>query len=332
MSSDNALDPRDKKRAKTGDASYLLSDGGNKSFDDLVDLSNDSLLGYLDDTRESSGSDDDVGSRDHVSCPYRRISELEGQIKDLCSIITFQRTNVIRLAWDASAKAAASQQQIIHLQELLESKCNENSAAKEESSSAAKEINQLRNLISAKDKRLNGIGKELLAKTREMEEMARETEAKVSKLKDIISSKDTIISLGCDKLAKRDSMIRELNKFIASKNAECLALKNEVRLSGLHQASQAAAQATGKRNPMRCMRCGNKKARPEHKSNASSSAVEFCLVPAMNRTPFWRVPPGYNIGDTCAKEKQADIAKEWRKICKENGYEDSGWEGWGRRY
>ena len=79
MSSDNALNPRDKKRAKTGDALYFLSDGENKSFDDLVDLSNDSLLGYLDDTRESSGSDDDVGSRDHISCLHRRISELEGQ-------------------------------------------------------------------------------------------------------------------------------------------------------------------------------------------------------------------------------------------------------------
>ena len=241
MSNENAVDPKDKKRAKTGDALYFLSDGENKSFDDLVDLSNDSLLGYLDHTSESSGSDDDVGSRDHISCLHRRISELEGQMKDLCGIITSQRTRMIRLAWDAwdaSAKEAASQKQNIHLQGLLESKCNENSAAKEESSFAAKEIDRLRNLISAKDKRLDCIGKELLTKTREMEEMARATEAKVSKLKDIISSKDTIISSGFDKLAKRDSMIRELNKFMASKNAECLALKNEVRLSVIHQADR----------------------------------------------------------------------------------------------
>ena len=32
---------------------------------------------------------------------------------------------MIRLAWDASAKEAESQQKIINLQELLESKCNE---------------------------------------------------------------------------------------------------------------------------------------------------------------------------------------------------------------
>ena len=326
MSSENAVDPKDKKRAKTGDISHFLSGGENKSFDDLMDLSNDSLLDYLDDTSESSGSDDNL---------HRRISELEGQMKDLCGIITSQRTKMIRLAWDAwdaSAKEAASQKQNIHLQGLLESKCNENSAAKEESLFAAKEIDRLRNLISAKDKQLDCIGKELLTKTRETEEMARATEAKVSELKDIISSKDTIISLGCDKLAKRDSMILELNKFMAVKNAECLALKNEVRLSGINQASHAAAQATGKRNPMRCMRCGKKKTGPGHKPSASSNAVEYCSVPAINRTPFWRVPPGYNIGDTCAKEKQGEIAREWRKICKENGYEDCGWEGWGRRY
>ena len=319
MSSENAVDPKDKKRAKTGDISHFLSGGENKSFDDLMDLSNDSLLDYLDDTSESSGSDDNL---------HRRISELEGQMKDLCGIVTDQRTKMIRLAWDAwdaSAKEAASQQQNIHLQELLESKCNENLAAKEESLFAAKEMNQMRNLISAKDKQLDGIGKELLTKTQEMEEMARANEGKASELKDIISSKDAIISSLCDKLAKSDSMILELNKFMAAKNAECFALKNEVRLSGVHQ-------VTGKRNPMRCMRCGKKKTGPEHKPSASSNAVEYCSVLAISRTPFWRVPPGYNVGDTCTKEKQGEIAREWRKICKENGYEDCGWEGWGRRY
>ena len=60
--------------------------------------------------------------------------------------------------------------------------------------------------------------------------------------------------------------------------------------------------------------------------------AEIKTVPEAERVQHWRVPPGYNVGDTCAKEQQGATAREWRRICKENGYGDVGWEGWGNRY
>ena len=87
-----------------------------------------------------------------------------------------------------------------------------------------------------------------------------------------------------------------------------------------------------RRKPQRCMRCGKSRTGACHTRTATSITPEYCKVAEADRTPHWRVPPGYAVGDTRQKEKQGATAREWRKICKENGYEDCGWEGWGRRY
>ena len=111
MSSDNALDPIGKKRAKFDDASCFLSDSENTSFDDLVNLNNDSLLGYLDDTiGESSGSDDNARNKillkercmddlnEMVSTNERKVSELEKLVATKGRDLTFAREDVLRLS------------------------------------------------------------------------------------------------------------------------------------------------------------------------------------------------------------------------------------------
>ena len=79
-------------------------------------------------------------------------------------------------------------------------------------------------------------------------------------------------------------------------------------------------------------RCGRKKSGSFHVTNAPASSEEYCKVAEADRTPHWRVPPGYAVGDTRQKEKQGATAREWRKICAEKEFTDEGWEGWGRRY
>ena len=93
-----------------------------------------------------------------------------------------------------------------------------------------------------------------------------------------------------------------------------------------------APRAARRRNPPRCMRCGKKKGGSLHKVSAQANSLEYCKVPEADKTPHWRVPPGYAVGDTRQKEKQGNSAREWRRICKDNSYGDEGWEGWGNRY
>ena len=87
-----------------------------------------------------------------------------------------------------------------------------------------------------------------------------------------------------------------------------------------------------RRKPQRCMRCGKSRTGACHTRTATSNTPEYCKVAEADRTPHWRVPPGYAEGDTRQKEKQGATAREWRKTCKEKDYEDEGWEGWGSRY
>ena len=72
----------------------------------------------------------------------------------------------------------------------------------------------------------------------------------------------------------------------------------------------------------------DKKVGSFHKSNAASNSEEYCKVATADRTPHWRVPPGYNVGDACKKEAQRKIAQEWKRICRESGYNDESWAGW----
>lgn len=88
-------------------------------------------------------------------------------------------------------------------------------------------------------------------------------------------------------------------------------------------------QPARRRNPMRCMRCGKKKDGSFHKSNAASNSEEYCKVATADRTPYWRVPPGYHVGDACKKEAQRKIVQEWKRICRERGYNDESWAFWG---
>lgn len=90
-------------------------------------------------------------------------------------------------------------------------------------------------------------------------------------------------------------------------------------------------QTARRRYPRRCMRCGKLKAGASHKSNAAANSEEYCKVAIADRTPHWRVPPGYSVGDTCRKEAQRTIAREWEAICIENSYEEEEcWKGWGK--
>ena len=88
------------------------------------------------------------------------------------------------------------------------------------------------------------------------------------------------------------------------------------------------AAASRRRQVRRCYRCGKAKAGVHHSGRAKSNAVEYCTVPEEERTQFWRVPPGYGVGDTCAKEHKRDIAREWKNILEEKQVADHGWEDW----
>lgn len=70
------------------------------------------------------------------------------------------------------------------------------------------------------------------------------------------------------------------------------------------------AAASWRRKLRRCHRCGKAKEGEHHSRRAKSNAVEYCTVLEEERTQFWRVPPGYVVGDTCAKEPKRDIARE----------------------
>ena len=83
-----------------------------------------------------------------------------------------------------------------------------------------------------------------------------------------------------------------------------------------------------RRKPRRCMRCGKSRNGVLHNAKAKSNTPGFCKVAEADRTPHWRVPPGYAVGNTRQKETQWDIKREWRKICEEKEFVDEGWEGW----
>ena len=90
-------------------------------------------------------------------------------------------------------------------------------------------------------------------------------------------------------------------------------------------------QPARRRGHQRCMRCGKQKIGACHKPGAASTSEEYCTVAEADRTPHWRVPPGYNVGDTCKKENPRIIAREWEAICDTNSYnEEECWKGWGK--
>lgn len=93
-----------------------------------------------------------------------------------------------------------------------------------------------------------------------------------------------------------------------------------------------SAGVVRQRKPQRCMRCGKSRTGACHTRTATSNTPEYCKVAEADRTPHWRVPPGYAIGDARQKEKQGATAREWRQICAEKEFVDEGWEGWGSRY
>jgi hypothetical protein len=46
------------------------------------------------------------------------------------------------------------------------------------------------------------------------------------------------------------------------------------------------------------------------------------------RTPHWRVPPGYEVGDEREKEPKKKVVREWKKILKEKQFDDAAWKDW----
>ena len=185
MSSDNALDPIGKKRAKFDDASCFLSDSENTSFDDLVNLNNDSLLGYLDDTiGESSGSDDNARNKillkercmddlnEMVSTNERKVSELE-------KLVATKGRDGESSGSDDNARNKI----------LLKERC----------------MDDLNEMVSTNERKVSELEKLVATKGRDLT-FAREDVLRLSgekmRLKYVISSKDAIISLRDDKLPK----------------------------------------------------------------------------------------------------------------------------------
>ena len=77
-------------------------------------------------------------------------------------------------------------------------------------------------------------------------------------------------------LAKKDDMLLELKKTLATKNAEhALAVKN-VELAA-RRCNNLQSEPKAKRNAMRCYRCGNKKAGTYHMMSKTPPRLSIAL-------------------------------------------------------
>jgi hypothetical protein len=119
------------------------------------------------------------------------------------------------------------------------------------------------------------------------------------------------------------------SRFVCTRRLE----ENRRRLEG----TRAAANDTStgqtqkhRRRRKRCYRCGKEKSGHHHNPTcrASTSSREYCIVPEEERTTFWRMPAGYEVGDTRQKEGQRRILAAWRQVLTEHGVSDEGWEDW----
>ena len=324
-------------------ADHLVENGASLLCDSTV------LLGGLVDAVCDGGSEGSVHAlrcqvaylRWKVNAQHTTHERLRSMIEDLLEAVE------MRIAEQTvQAKASAkSKQKLMSLKEDVEEKQKELAAANDEASFLVNEVINLQNIVSVKDRQLEELQEAVLVQDRiisEHEKVAVANERKIleisgksahlshetSKLRDIISAKEALILSKDEELAKKDDMLLELKKTLATKNTEhALAVKNAEL--AVRRCNNLQFESKPKRNVMRCYRCGNKKAGIYHNTSKSCTSAEYCSTPQAERAPYWVVPAGYEVGDKRKKETQRSVIKRRKEICHEKDIVDVGWEHWG---